>query len=210
MSKHRDITARIVAPLVVYGAIIVGMYWLRSGWGAILLYHLGACLVLTAAGAWGAVLSKLRRGWHRSYGLFAMAACATAGPLIYLAWPEIHLADLTMKTALAGLGLEGWAMVAFIVYYSTVNPVIEELFWRGWYGTDCKWPVAVDILFGGYHIFVVVTFVKTFQVGVVFVLLSCAGFFWRYFTKRLDGLLVPVLSHATADLSIVIAACWLN
>jgi len=196
-----------LAPALPYAGVLSGLYLLGSGWAAIVGYHLAMCCVLTIARSW-AEGAALVRGWHTLFGLGMCGLCATSGALVFVLWPVIHLGGVSMSGGLAAVGLEGWPWLAFIAYYSLVNPWLEELFWRGWYPMKLGRPLVADVLFAGYHVFVLVLFVQLSWSLVAFGVLVAVAFIWRCLARKHGGLLIAVISHMVADVS-VIAAVYL-
>ena len=43
------------------------------------------------------------------------------------------------------------------MYYATVHPVLEEIFWRGYLSRAHRSPVVTDVAFAGYHVVVGLT-----------------------------------------------------
>ncbi|MFC1498158.1 type II CAAX prenyl endopeptidase Rce1 family protein [Verrucomicrobiota bacterium] len=199
---------RILSVMAMYGAIIAGMHFFRSGWIAILGYHVVICFILTVRSRWG-LTRKLVSGWNGRWGLGISMVCLSAGLLIYFLWPYMCIDGLDLKSALASVGLEGNLWIGFMIYYCLVNPLLEELFWRGYFPARAKYSWSADFLYSGYHVFVLVLFVKWGWVVLAFVVLACVGRFWRKMADRCGGLLVPVLTHLLADISVIAAACLL-
>ncbi len=193
-----------IAPLLLYGAVFLGMHVLKSGWGAILGYHFGIMLVLFATGE-SPDIKQLLKGWNYLFGLVMVLIAALSGVLIYGLWPHIHLNGLDMPGALLEYGLTGSPWIGFVLYYALINPWLEELFWRGHYAQRVRYPVMSDILFAGYHVLVLVLFVKWVWILVAFVVLVLTAWMWRYLTKRYNGLKIPAISHFVADVSVITA-----
>lgn len=195
----------IVSAAVPYAAVAIGLYAARSGWAAILLYHLGVVLVL-AASSWRARLERLRAGWRTAVIFPAMLFGALAGPALYLLWPYIDVTPNGLDTSLREFGLGGKSWIAFAVYYSTLHPILEELFWRGDTRRARLAPSWWDAAFAGYHVMVLWLFIGPVWVGLTFVVLLSTSWSWRLATRRFGGLGVALASHAVADASIVAAA----
>jgi membrane protease YdiL (CAAX protease family) len=202
MPSRKTATFGVIAPVLIYSAIYLGMHVFRSGWAAILMYHAVVCLVLTLAGGWSSA-SKLFRGWRPGAGLGFVAMSLLTGVVVYVAWIEMQLAPGSIADTVEGVGLQGPMLIGFGIYYAVVNPAIEEIFWRGWYGENCRWPLATDVLFAGYHLIVVVLFLNTLFMAVAFCVLIGAAWLWRLCVRRYDGLMIPFLSHTVADISIM-------
>ncbi|MCP4199823.1 MAG: hypothetical protein GY762_21980 [Proteobacteria bacterium] len=203
MPSRKTVILGVIAPVLIYGAIYLGMHVLRSGWAAILLYHAIACLILTVARGWS-FAAKLLRGWSPGIGFGFVVVSLLVGVVVYAAWSVMQLAPGSIADTVESVGLRGPALIGFGIYYAVVNPVIEEVFWRGWYGANCRWPVVTDVLFAGYHVIVVVLFLNTIFMAVAFCVLIGAAWLWRLCVRRYDGLLIPFASHAVADVGIML------
>jgi membrane protease YdiL (CAAX protease family) len=203
--QNKSLAAAAASP---YLAVIIGLYVLRNAWAAILLYHL-AVIIFLIAGPNISLGQILRSGWNPAASAASAAMTVLGGVMLYLLWPYVRLPDATLGEVLTNFGLGGTSWVLFVVYYSTVHPLIEELYWRGdalAYGAGPSWR---DIAFGGYHFVVLVLFIKVPWAIAVAVLLSAIAWGWRYAVRRYGGLGVPVVSHAVADLSIVMAVTFI-
>jgi hypothetical protein len=196
---------RLVPLAVPYLTVPVGLYALHSGWAAILLYHAGMVLLITLLGAW-AVARRLLRGWHLPALAGLLAVTAATGPVLYLLWPWIAGDGTRIGRDLAALGLGGASWIGFVTYYSLVNPWIEELYWRGVLGSDALHPVPADLCFAGYHVVVLLAFLPWWWAVTAALALTAAAWLWRQATAHAGGLLVPVLTHGVADVSIIVAA----
>jgi hypothetical protein len=194
---------RLAAPAVPYASVLLGLYALGNAWVAVLGYHVGIAVVLTLARAWPSARSLLRGFCARSVLLLA-PVFLLAGPAIYLAWPLAHLESVELGSALSDLGLDSSALV-FFAWYSVANPWIEELYWRGFLGSDRAAPVLADVLFGGYHVLVLWLLVDWPFAVAAGVVLAATGWLWRMLVRRCGGLLVPALTHLVADAAIVAA-----
>lgn len=191
-----------------YLAIIIGLSGLESAWSSILLYHCGIVLVLWLARYWrlGEPLKS------RADYLVLTAVAVTSllgGVLIFWLWPIMKLGALLLVSELADLGLSNIAWLLFMVYYVTINPLLEELFWRGYLGSGSAFLTWNDLWFAGYHILVLVRFVSVPWIGASFLILVGAAWLWRQLARRYNGLIVPIASHAAADLSIIAAVFFL-
>ena len=195
----------MAAAVVPYAAVGAGLYALGSAWAAILLYHLGIVIVLSITG-WRSPVLRAQSGW-RWIALPASAAAALAGAGLYLLWPYIDATGAGLDARLREFGLGGASWLLFAGYYSTVHPVLEELFWRGGRaGARRPVPDWRDVAFAGYHVPVLWFFVGPVWVALSFVVLAAASWLWRLADYRFGGLGVPLVSHAAADLSIMVAA----
>ncbi len=189
---------------MLYVVVFVGLYIFKNAWTAILLYHLGIVLLLII-GSRKNLIKSIFAGWDLTVGLIAVAVCALSGPAILVCWEYMRLDQSALGTVLGNFGLHGWSWYLFIIYFATVQPLLEELYWRRFPGRSRKWPCFTDLAFAGYHILVLVWFIKWPWVTAAFVVLVMAGWTWRRIMHRFGGLAVPILSHIAADISIVTA-----
>jgi len=67
----------------------------------------------------------------------------------------------------------------------------------------------MDFAFAGYHMAVLCTLIRLPWLPVVFVILVVSSVGWRWLHARYGGMAIPVITHATADCSVVLAAHWL-
>jgi hypothetical protein len=206
MKPHRKLFV-ILSPAALYAGIILGMHGFHSGWVALLAYHAGICISLTLAKAWP---SRRRAGSRLNLPVTRALVVAglAAGPLIIILWRFMELPGTSMGQALAGVGLQGWSWMGFALYYAAVNPWLEEIFWRDSYSRLAPGWLS-DILFSGYHLFVMVLLVRAAWLPVAFVVLCAISAAWRVSVKRSGRLATSVFSHLAADISIVSAAAWL-
>lgn len=209
MKAFRFTVVRIIAPTVPYIAITVGMHFMHSGWMAILLYHLGICLVALVANP-RELAGKLLSGWDRRVAFLVLPLFALGGPILYFLWPIARIEHLQLGTSLSALGLHDSSWFGFLVYYCLVNPWFEELFWRGLLADRDNYGWLSDMLYAGYHVLVLGFFVTPPWILFAFVILTCAGAVWRHLTAKHNGLIIPALAHFIADISVIVAAYILS
>lgn len=189
---------------IPYAAVVTGLYVMRNAWVAILLYHAGIVAVLAGEGRTD-MLKTARSGWERRVMVPACMVAALGGAALFLLWPVVGLGKESLANSLSEYGLSGSRWVLFAAYYATAHPILEELFWRGRLGSRRFGPTWPDAAFGGYHFVVLVLFIEIPWALVSAVILSVAAWTWRYAAERFGGLGIPLVSHAVADLSIVLA-----
>ncbi len=90
-------------------------------------------------------------------------------------------------------------------YFSLINPLLEEYFWRAFLGSDTKGFYIGDLLYAGYHALVLINKVSYFTIIFSIACLTFVGWLWRKIKREDDGLLAPVLGHMAADISILTA-----
>ena len=193
---------RLISMAVPYIAVFIGLYVLKNAWVALGLYHLGIAMFLVADGR-GKLLRKIRSGWNPVAVAACAIVCALIGPAIFILWQYMQLGDVCLKVTLMNFGLNGLSWYVFIIYFSTVQPFLEELYWRGYLESNHKYLSWTDLAFAGYHVFVLAWFIKLPWLVVSFVVLSIAASAWRYIAHRFGGLAVPLFSHLLADISII-------
>ena len=212
---------RLLPAAIPYAAVLIGMYALRNIWLTMGLYHLGilAFMLLRPNGPGRAALL---RGWRTGLGLVLGAVCVLSGVTIYFAFPLAAAtgaapADASASSAVSGLagsladfGVRGAGFWLLFGWYVAITPWIEELFWRGRLsagrlGTGRRGLDASDILFAGYHVLVLLKFLQWPWTVLAFVSLAAVAWAWRWAMRATGGLAIPVVTHAVADISTMIA-----
>lgn len=198
--KH-DILKPISA-IVLYVFILIGLYLIKNAWITIGLYHLGITgfLMTGSPSMW---LKRLRSGWNSTVAVMGITMSVIILPVIFIFWKFMYLKHMPLDSALTNLGLRGTSWFFFMLYFSTVQPVLEELYWRGYLGCNDLRVSWTDFAFAGYHILVLARFIKVPWLAIAFVILTMVAYIWRYISFRFGGLIIPLLSHIVADISIV-------
>ena len=129
------------------------------------------------------------------------ATCLITAPLIYFLWPVMVRDGVDLAELVERWHLGGTAAVLFGLYSITVHPVLEESFWRGVLPDR----LAGDLLFAGFHLLVLAPLVHAAWLPLVFGVLASAAWIWRWMARTFGGLAVPVVTHALADLGVVLA-----
>jgi membrane protease YdiL (CAAX protease family) len=104
------------------------------------------------------------------------------------------------------VGLTGAAMVPFGIYAITVNPVLEEIYWRGNYASSHRTALLNDLFYSLFHLPIYCFLIAPSLSVIPIATLTGAGLFWRFFARKLGGLAIPVLGHAAGDVAVVVAA----
>lgn len=185
-----------------YAAVLIGLYILRNAWIAIGLYHFGIALFLIA-GDRNSLLKKIRTGFNPKIATAGVVIPAMIFPVIFIFWEHMQLENVRLNTALANFGLHGSSWFFFMIYFSTVHPFLEEMYWRGYLECNHKYFSWTDFAFAGYHILVLAWFIKLPWLAIAFIALTVAAYGWRYVARKLEGLVVPLISHIVADVSII-------
>jgi membrane protease YdiL (CAAX protease family) len=110
-----------------------------------------------------------------------------------------------LPAQLVSIGLNSSASwLTFITYFSLINPLVEEYFWRGVLGSNSKKLYIGDFIYAGYHAIILWDRAIPSLILFAVIILVSAGWFWRQITREDDGLLVSVLGHMAADFSILL------
>lgn len=207
----------LLAALIPYVAVLIGMYALHNAWLAILLYHLGIIgfMLYRKPSNLHDRHSLGDGGWKTIWGglktpllIPGVMICAMAAPVIYFMWPFFQASEGILPMWLAKYGLTGWSWLLLIPYFSMVHPVLEEIHWRGMAPEQVTGFCWQDFLFAGYHVLVLHELVFWPWLFMIFGVLAASSFFWRWAAERFGGYGLPILTHAAADAGVV-AGCWL-
>jgi len=193
---------KLISALVPYVAVLVGLYVLKNAWIAIGLYHFGIVLFLIAGDRNG-LLKKISTGWNPKMAAAGVGMSVMIFLVVFILWEHMRLENVHLDTALADFGLHGTSWFFFMIYFSTVQPFLEELYWRGYLESNHKFFSWTDFAFAGYHILVLAKFTQPPWLVVAFIVLTVAAYNWRYTASKLEGLIIPLLSHIVADVSII-------
>lgn len=197
---------RRMSPVIPYVAVGLGLYLAHNAWMAIGLYHLGMVAVLLWERRWGTVRG-VTRGFHSGFFGAAIALCLIGGGVTYVGWPLLGLPHFAER--LAQIGLSTGVLPWFFLYFSLVNPMLEEAFWRGYHGNASSRPTWHDLWFAGYHLPVLALFMHGCWLPLMLGGLVAIAWIWRVLVRRLDGLLITVTSHIAADAGIALAVLLL-
>jgi membrane protease YdiL (CAAX protease family) len=186
-----------------YVATVIGLYVFDQALVAVGLYHAG--IVIGLARNRHTVRLTLR-GWRWSRGLVLSGVGFLTAPLIFFLWPVMVREGVDLGEQVRHWHLHGGIAGVFSLYAITVHPVLEERFWRGMLPDR----LTVDLLFAGFHLLVLAPLIHAVWLPVVFGVLVTAAYIWRWMVREFGGLSVPVVSHALADLGVVLAVWQLT
>jgi len=202
-------TSRNIFLLLPCIAVLTGLYFLRSAWATILLYHAVVVMYLFIVRR-NRPRRGLFEGWNTLSGAGLILLCACCGPLLVLLWPVIENTQYGLSATLTAFGLKGAGWWLFAALYVSFHPLLEELFWRDALDPGSRRIDIVDVAFAAYHVLVLTNFLKIPWVVVVFFVLMMASWLWRRMAEKYQGLVIPLISHMTAGLGIMTAACILS
>ncbi len=200
--KHVPSSLSILWALLPYLATYVGVYLVDQAIVAVGIYHAGIilCCLQKRVNPFRS-LKGLNLKWGLGFGLL----CLTTAPLIYFLWPWMVRDGVILVELLERWHLTGPMALVFCVYSVTLHPTLEETFWRVLLPDH----VASDLFFAGFHVLVLACLIKSPWLCLVFLVLSSASWIWRWMMSRFQGAGVPVVTHALADLGVVIGVWWL-
>jgi hypothetical protein len=132
---------------------------------------------------------------------------SSSGISLYFLWSYVgRIDDLPAQIAAFGLTRGIWPV--FILYFTLVNPPIEEYFWRGYLGSPTRRLYPSDLLYAGFHGLILMGKMQPGAVCYSLGVLVLAGWFWRQLGRVNEGLLAPVLGHMAADFTILMVVFW--
>jgi len=198
---------KFAAALVPYVAVLLGMNIMGSAWSTILLYHAGILLFLVI----GKRCSRWKTVFRGNTPLLipSIVVCALAAPVVYFMWPFFESPKTELAEWMSMYGLTGIGWTLLIPYFSIVHPVLEEMHWREIAPDTVRGLCWQDFMFAGYHMLVLYKLIYWPWLFLVFGILVCSSFFWRWAADRFGGYLLPVLTHAAADAGVVVGVILL-
>ena len=196
------------APILPYFAVWAGLFVFKNAWVTLIGFHLAILIALAFLRSSLRVDVFFKPAKLRHIALSVILS-ASSGLGLYLLWNIFGIvADFPARLAVLGLNSSTW--VVFILYFSLVNPFIEEYFWRGNLGSDTRRLYLGDVVYAGYHLMIVWDKARMWSVLVIFFVLISAGWLWRQLYRRDGSLLAPVLGHIAGDLSILLAVFYMT
>lgn len=184
-----------------YAAVLVGLVWMRNAWLTLLLYH-GLILAGTQLHGSGE-RTRFWEGGSLKACLVVVLPALLIVPLLLLRQNWIFGGRDVLGPWLQERGLHGTNLAVFLLYFALVNPLLEERHWaplrresaHGW---------LRHTAFAGYHVLVLYTLLQPLGCGVAFAVLLAISWIWGITARRCRGSLVPLLSHALADMAIAV------
>ncbi len=194
-----------LTPLLPYLAVGLGVFWFQDAWAALFGFHFAILLCLLLAKPRlpvSLLLESNRLGWV----ILSLALSGSAGIFLYFFWSAFEITgNLAVRVNALGLNTSNW--MAFIVYFTLVNPFVEEYFWRGYLGSPTKRLHISDFIYAGFHALVLAGSMPAASILYSLSALVLAGWFWRQLAREDGGLLAPVLGHMAADFTILLVIC---
>jgi len=189
-------------PILPYIAVVAGVHLFNNAWLAMLGFH-ASILIMLAIVRPNIPVGVLFKSKSPKWILISVLVCGTSGIGLYLLWNMFAIVpDLPAQLGTMGLS-SSTSWLAFIAYFSLVNPLIEEYFWRGYLGSDSKKLYPGDAVYAGFHALVLWGKVHPLIILLALIILTSVGWFWRQISRKDEGLLAAVLGHMAADFSIL-------
>jgi membrane protease YdiL (CAAX protease family) len=192
-----------IAPLLAYLAVGIGLFILKSAWGALLGFHTAIIVSLLIAKP-KIPMKILITNKNIKWIFLSVILCGSSGITLHFFWNSFGIAN-DLPTQVASLGLNASTWPLFIIYLAVVNSFVEEYFWRGYLGSKTKSLHTSDFLYAGFHGLILINKVKPVSILFGLSVLVFAGWFWRQIFREDNGLFAPVLGHMSADLTILVA-----
>jgi membrane protease YdiL (CAAX protease family) len=197
-----------LTPILPYLAVGIGLFWLQHAWLALLGFHLAIILSLLLARSQIPVRILFKSNDIR-WVLLSILMCGTSGVALYVFWPYFGIVS-DLPTQVESYGLTSFIWPLFILYFTLVNPLVEEYFWRGYLGSPTKSLHASDFLYAGFHGLILMNKMRADAIFYGLLVLILAGWFWRQIAREDRGLLAPVLGHMAADFTILMAVYFMS
>ena len=195
------------SPILAYLAIWAGLFWLHSAWAALLGFH-AVIIILLLIHKPNIPIALLFKSKNIKWIILSVFLCGSSGIILYFLWPMFGVAN-DLPAQLQSLGLTSFTWPFFIAYFSLVNPLIEEYFWRGFLGSNSKKLYISDPVYAGYHALVLWGKVHPFSIVLAVILLTLISWSLRQISREDEGLFAPVLGHMAADFSIMLCVYWI-
>src|SRR6266542_3858650 len=195
-------------PILPYLAVWTGIFLFKNAWFAMIGFHV-SILIMIAVVRPNIPINIFFKSKHSQWALMNVLICSASGIALYFLWNLFGIVP-DLSAQLGSLGLNSpvsWFL--FIVYFSLVNPFIEEYFWRAVLGNNSKNFCIGDLVYAGYHALVLWGKMNSLLILFALITLSSAGWFWRQSSREDDGLLASVLGHMIADFSILMVVNWM-
>jgi membrane protease YdiL (CAAX protease family) len=196
-----------LSPILAYLTLWAGLFWWHNTWVALLGFH-AVIIISLLIHKPNIPIALLFKSKNKKWIFLSVFLCGSSGIILYFLWPIFGIKnDLPVQLQSLGLTLFTWPV--FIAYFSLVNPLIEEYFWRGFLGSSSKKLSISDPVYAGYHALVLWGKVHPFSIIFAVMLLTLISWSWRQIAREDDGLLAPVLGHVAADFSITLCVYWI-
>jgi membrane protease YdiL (CAAX protease family) len=192
-----------IAPAMAYLAVGLGLFLFHNAFGVLIGFHAAIILSLLVAKP-KLPLSILWKSTNIKWILLSVLLCGSSGVMLYFTRDQFGaVPDLPARVE--GYDLNSFTWIPFIAYFTLINPLVEEYFWRGYLGSETKSLHISDFLYSGFHGLILLGKVQVSSILLSLTVLMLVGWFWRQLYREDKGLLAPVLGHMAADFTILMA-----
>ncbi len=185
-----------------YVAVVLGLYVFKNVFVALAIYYSAIAFFIVIKSE-KSLLRTIFSGCNSCAAAGSAIVFACGGVVIFLLWPYAKLENVNLTSTLAEYGLNGATCYIFVAAATILNPLLEELFWRGCFQNDPTRPAFIDVVFAGYHVLALVLVIKVPITILAFVVLFSASWWLRFMKHKFGGLAVPYIAHLVADVSII-------
>ena len=190
-----------LTPILPYLAVAIGIFWFQHAFLTLVGFHLAILLSLVLARS-SVPVSILFKSKNIRWVVLSVVLCGSSGLSLNFLWSYFGVID-DLPNRIEALGLTKTTWPLFIAYFSLVNPLVEEYFWRGYLGSATRHLYPSDFLYSGFHGLVLMGKIQASVVLYSLIVLVLAGWFWRQLARINGGLLAPMLGHMAADFTIL-------
>lgn len=183
-----------------YIAILLGLYYLKNAWLSLLLYHFQITIYTIFRKP--DIRKLLFWGFSIKHFLIFVLPLLLFGLLLYILFPYILSNNILLKEWLYAHGLNNKNSLILIPYFCLIHPLLEEIHW-GKFRESKKHAWIMCIFFAGYHMLVLANLLTPIWLIISFLILVAAAYAWAVLYKRLNGGVIPFLSHIFADVGII-------
>jgi membrane protease YdiL (CAAX protease family) len=217
VSRHKTVV--VYWTFLPWLFLSMGLHFFKSIFWSFFLYH--ACCLLP-------IIIWRRKSWQEHLILPTVrqiAAIAAVGAVFGLITFVLHgcigAFVVQRQHALAAMAIRGFQLswlVPLSIYFLTVNPIVEELFWRGVVLNDlCERDTKMfsapyiwtNLSFAAWHILLVRLFVSPMLTPLAIAIVASVGFFLSWLYRRTGSVIVPILWHGLVFDMAVIVLLWL-
>ncbi|KAK5584572.1 hypothetical protein RB653_006185 [Dictyostelium firmibasis] len=139
-------------------------------------------------------------------GLIILVISLSFGSLFYYLFSDFIPNTITKLTQYGLLNYSFNMEYIFYIYFSIVNPIIEEWWWRCFlpntFGSSKLHKVVITTFYALYHFTVLIIFYNVYISSLATLIVFIGGWLFVYITKYV-GPLASILAHCGADIIIV-------
>lgn len=202
-----SIPAALIVCLLSTAVIGTGLYLCHSAWTAILLYHGVLIAALASRKIRCSGLSAVFQGYNAPLAVLLVFLSLGLGWGFFAFFHRLDPSGTYAHRQLlhSGLSLSLSSLLPFGLYVSIINPVFEEIYWRGNFRSPHG--IVFDLFYALLHLplFCFVGKLTAFQLIIPVTALVLAGFFWRWLAGKSGGLASSIISHGSGDFALFLA-----